>query len=161
MNLRISTAPHIHHPVTTQRLMIYVLLALLGTGIPVYVSERNNPWVMPDVKVTRMLRTLMYPTAKGLIFQTEMAKSFFPESIQAKGIVLKNPVDPGRIPAQYCGQREDVIVAAGRLSEQKNMPLLLKAFARFSPNHPEFPSTVLRPGETFRSRTEYHFGVEK
>lgn len=31
MNLRISTAPHIHHPVTTQRLMIYVLLALLPT----------------------------------------------------------------------------------------------------------------------------------
>jgi aldose 1-epimerase len=30
-----------------------------------------------------------------------------------------------------------------------------------SPNHPEFPSTVLRPGETFRSRTEYRFGVEK
>lgn len=29
---------------------IYVILALLGTGIPVYVSERNNPWVMPDVK---------------------------------------------------------------------------------------------------------------
>ena len=31
MNLRISTAPPIHHPVTTQRLMIYVLLALLPT----------------------------------------------------------------------------------------------------------------------------------
>lgn len=31
MNLRISTAPHIHHPVTTQRLMIYVLAALLPT----------------------------------------------------------------------------------------------------------------------------------
>ena len=31
MNLRISTAPHIHHPVTTQRLMIYVLLAMLPT----------------------------------------------------------------------------------------------------------------------------------
>ncbi len=30
-----------------------------------------------------------------------------------------------------------------------------------SPNHPEFPSTVLRPGETFRSRTEYRFGVSK
>ena len=26
-----------------------------------------------------------------------------------------------------------------------------------SPNHPEFPSTVLRPGETFRSHTEYRF----
>ena len=29
-----------------------------------------------------------------------------------------------------------------------------------SPNHPEFPSTVLRPGETFRSHTEYRFSAE-
>lgn len=29
-----------------------------------------------------------------------------------------------------------------------------------SPNHPEFPSTVLRPGEVFRSRTEYRFGAK-
>ena len=30
-----------------------------------------------------------------------------------------------------------------------------------SPNHPEFPTTVLRPGEVFRSHTEYRFGVTK
>ena len=30
-----------------------------------------------------------------------------------------------------------------------------------SPNRPEFPSTVLRPGETFRSTTEYRFGVRE
>jgi aldose 1-epimerase len=28
-----------------------------------------------------------------------------------------------------------------------------------SPNHPEFPTTVLRPGQTFRSRTVYAFSV--
>ena len=28
-----------------------------------------------------------------------------------------------------------------------------------SPNHPQFPSTVLRPGEKFKSHTEYRFGV--
>jgi aldose 1-epimerase len=28
-----------------------------------------------------------------------------------------------------------------------------------SPNRPQFPSTVLRPGETFRSRTEYRFSA--
>ena len=27
-----------------------------------------------------------------------------------------------------------------------------------SPNHPEFPTTVLRPGQTFRSTSEYRFG---
>ena len=133
---------------------IYVLLALLGTGIPVYVSERNNPWVMPDVKVTRILRKLMYPFARGLIFQTEMAKSFFPASLQAKGVVLKNPVDPGRIPQQYTGAWETVIVAAGRLSPQKNIPLLLKAFARFSPGHPEFTLRIFGEGELRQELTE-------
>ena len=29
-----------------------------------------------------------------------------------------------------------------------------------SPNHPEFPSTVLRPGEIFKSHTEYRFSAE-
>src|SRR5437868_475120 len=30
-----------------------------------------------------------------------------------------------------------------------------------SPNKPEFPSTVLRPGETYRSTTEHRFSIEK
>ncbi|HEY4369839.1 MAG TPA: hypothetical protein VGN07_21570 [Steroidobacteraceae bacterium] len=30
-----------------------------------------------------------------------------------------------------------------------------------SPNRPEFPSTVLAPGQTFRATTEYRFGVMK
>jgi len=29
-----------------------------------------------------------------------------------------------------------------------------------SPNHPEFPSTLLKPGETFKSKTIYKFGVK-
>lgn len=130
-----------------EEIAAYVLLALLGTGIPVYASERNNPWVMPDVKVTRILRTLMYPFAKGIIFQTRMAMSFFPESVRKKGVVLSNPVDAKRIPEQYCGQREKVIVAAGRLSKQKNVPLLLHAFAKFSPNHPEYCLRIFGEGE--------------
>lgn len=125
---------------------IYTLVALLGTGIPVYVSERNNPWVMPDVKITRLLRKIMYPFAEGIIFQTEMAKSFFPDSIQRKGIVLQNPVDAGRIPAQYTGEREKVIVGSGRLFKQKNFPLLLRAFARFSEHHPEYSLRIFGEG---------------
>jgi aldose 1-epimerase len=30
-----------------------------------------------------------------------------------------------------------------------------------SPNHPDFPSAVLRPGQTYKSRTVFTFGVEK
>lgn len=125
---------------------IYVILALLGTQIPVYVSERNNPWVMPDVKVTRILRKLMYPFAKGIIFQTEMAKSFFSKSIQKKGIVLGNPVDEERIPEPFRGEREKVIVAAGRLDRQKNFPLLINAFSLNVQKHPEYRLIIFGEG---------------
>lgn len=113
---------------------IYAILALVGTGIPVYVSERNNPWIMPDVKITRALRKIAYPFAKGIIFQTEMAKSFFSKRIQKKGIVLQNPVDATRIPEPYKGERKKRFVAVGRLEKQKNFPLLINAFAKFCEN---------------------------
>jgi len=29
-----------------------------------------------------------------------------------------------------------------------------------SPNHPEFPTTVLKPGETFTSQTIYRFSTK-
>ena len=30
-----------------------------------------------------------------------------------------------------------------------------------SPNHPEFPSTVLRPGQRYKSRTDFVFGIDR
>lgn len=129
---------------------IYVILALLGTGYPVYVSERNNPWVMPDVKITRFLRKIAYPFVKGVIFQTEMAKSFFPKYIQRKSVVLQNPVDGNRIPLPYEGKREKVIIAAGRLEKQKNFDLLIRAFARFSGEHPEYELYIYGEGQLRR-----------
>lgn len=125
---------------------IYVILALLGTRIPVFVSERNNPWVMPDVKVTRLLRTLMYPFVTGLVFQTEMAKSFFPKFIQKKGVVIGNPVDATRIPAPFQGKRKKVIVGAGRLDKQKNFSLLISAFAEFSKEVPGYELCIYGEG---------------
>lgn len=132
---------------------VYVILALLGTGIPVYVSERNNPWVMPDVKITRLLRKVAYQFASGVIFQTEMAKSFFSPRIQKKGVVLPNPVDDSRIPDPYEGVREKRFVAVGRLEPQKNFSLLIKAFAKFSKEVPEYKLTIYGEGQE-RSKLE-------
>ena len=125
---------------------IYVIAAMLGTGIPVVVSERNNPWVMPDRKITRILRRLMYPFAKGLIFQTQQAASFFPASQQKKGIVLPNPLDSSRLPAVYQGEREKTVVSAGRMEPQKNFTLLVEAFALFYKNHPDYKLVIYGEG---------------
>ena len=120
---------------------------MIGTGIPVFVSERNNPWVMPDVKITRLLRKAMYPLAKGIIFQTEMAKSFFPKYIQRKGIVIDNPVDVSRIPLLYEGSRNYTITAVGRLAPQKNFKLLINAFYMFSKMHDDYCLEIYGDGQ--------------
>lgn len=126
---------------------IFVIPALLGTKIPVVVSERNNPWVMPWKKETRLMRKLFYPFASGLIFQTEQAASFFPEKIRKKGIVLPNPLDLERIPKPWEGTRRKEIVGAGRLDKQKNFTLLIKSFAKFYKNHPDYVLTIYGEGK--------------
>jgi len=130
---------------------IYAILALVGTGIPVYVSERNNPWVMPDVKITRLLRKVAYPFAKGIVFQTEMAKSFFSPYIQKKGIVLQNPVDASRIPEPYTGERKKVFAAVGRLEPQKNFTMLIKAFSKFYKEEKDYKLVIYGEGRERRS----------
>ena len=56
-----------------------------------------------------------------------------------------------KLPAKAAGKH--LCAFAGLALETQHYP--------DSPNHPEFPSTVLRPGETFRSVTEYRFSVKK
>ena len=130
---------------------IYAILALIGTGIPVYVSERNNPWVMPDVKITRLLRKVAYPFAKGIIFQTQMAKSYFPQYIQKKGVVLQNPVDATRIPKPYLDERKKVFAAVGRLEPQKNFPMLINAFSEFHKEKKDYKLVIYGEGRERRN----------
>lgn len=125
---------------------IYVIGALLGSKIPVVVSERNNPWVMPNKKTTRIIRKFLYPYADGIIFQTNQAASFFSKKIQNKGIVLPNPLDSSRIPEPFTGERDKVIVGAGRFEPQKNFSLLIAAFKEFYQQHQDYKLVIYGDG---------------
>ncbi len=50
--------------------------------------------------------------------------------------------------------------SAGRLVRQGDALCLEPQHHPDAPNRPDFPSTVLRPGETFESATVYRFGVD-
>jgi len=126
---------------------IYVIPALFGVQVPVVVSERNNPWIMPWKKVSRFARKLFYPFAAGFIFQTEQAASFFSKRIRKKGVILPNPLDLERIPQPWEGERRKEIVGAGRLEKQKNFPLLIRAFAKFYQIHPDYKLIIYGEGE--------------
>ena len=126
---------------------IYVIPALFGVQVPVVVSERNNPWIMPWKKVSRFARKLFYPFAAGFIFQTEQAASFFSKRIRKKGVILPNPLDLERIPQPWEGERRKEIVGAGRLEKQKNFPLLIRAFAKFYRVHPDYKLVIYGDGK--------------
>lgn len=61
--------------------------------------------------------------------------------------------------ANYLGER---VIGRGGKPFTKNGAFCLET-QHFpdSPNQPEFPNTILRPGETFRSQTVYKFSVRK
>lgn len=125
---------------------IFVLLSLVGIDIPIVVSERNNPWVMPWKKTTRILRKVIYPFAAGFIFQTEQASSFFPRYIREKSIVLPNPLELEKIPTPYNGERKKIIIGVGRLEKQKNFALLIEAFGKFYENHTDYSLKIYGEG---------------
>lgn len=133
---------------------IYTCLASVGLGVPVIVSERNDPVRDCPSKVRRFVRNVSYRLASGFIFQTKEAKEHFHAKIQSKSTVIPNPVKDG-LPFAQLDNREKTVVAAGRLSKQKNYPMMLEAFALFAQTYPQYRLNIYGEGEIEAALKEY------
>lgn len=112
--------------------------SLIGTGIPLLVSVRNDPKkdYAPYPKKCRF----MTKKAAGCVFQTPDAKKFFEESLQKKSKIIWNPLDEKYLCNQEAPakQRDKTIVTVGRITRQKNQLLLLEAFWEICDEFPEY-----------------------
>lgn len=124
---------------------IYTRIASVGLGIPVIVSERNDPVRDCTERLKKIARDLCYRLASGVIFQTKDAQEYFSKAIQKKSVVIPNPVKDD-LPFADLPNREKTVVAAGRLMPQKNYPMMLKAFRQFADNHPEYQLHIYGDG---------------
>jgi aldose 1-epimerase len=62
----------------------------------------------------------------------------------------------------YVGNFLDGSITVGGKPCEKHFGLCLETqHYPDSPNHPDYPTTVLRPGETYRQTTVYKFSVQK
>ena len=106
-------------------------------GVPVIVSDRNDPEKEYASLKNRLLMKLLYRRAEGFVFQTRRQKEYFTRKIQEKSVVIYNPVAPKfATSAPDSGRDGKMLISYGRLTPQKNHRLLLEAFAEAAKERP-------------------------
>ena len=114
----------------------------------VVVSVVADPKMEYYTGAMRFLAKTGFCFADGIVFQTEEAKRFFPKGVQKKSIILPNSLNPAFLKPRYEGERKKEIVAVGRLDENKNHAMLLRAFAGIAEQFPDYTVTVYGEGES-------------
>lgn len=137
-----------------------VILAFLGKNnlmaiatsafLPVrtVVSVRGEPTMEYEGKLMQFLAKFMFRFADGVVLQTKQALGFFPKRVQKKAMVLPNPLNPDFLKHRPAVEKEDLIVAAGRLDENKNHAMLIHAFAKIAAEYPNMKLIIYGEGDS-------------
>lgn len=120
------------------------LIACAGLPNKVVVSERNDPARVGSGFPKGWLRERLYRRADLLVCQTDEAASYF--SSKVRKCVILNPLKDG-LPAPYTGVRRKAVVTFCRLERQKNLPMLIRAFARFHEEYPDYTLEIYGDGK--------------
>lgn len=122
----------------------YGLTCAYNNSVSYITSMRNDPVHDKLSIVERLLRSLNFKYAKAVIFQTDVIRDYFPEGVRRHGYIIKNPL-PSNLP--LCkDERKKKIVAVSRLEQQKNIPMLLRAFCKVVKFHPEYVLEIYGDG---------------
>jgi len=143
------------HPHVTisfiDRMNVLVLLSLLGTRIPVIVTERADPDITPCGQPWGFLRRCLYPLAALLVSISHGVDRKFSWLAASKRAVVHNPLWPktteeGAKDSPMLSPSRKHVVALGRLSSEKGFHLLIRAFAAIADENPEWDLTIIGEG---------------
>lgn len=116
---------------------------LASRGLPnrVIFSERCDPAMLMKKRYGKKFIEKYYRRADAAVFQSGSARDGYPAEIAKKGVVIPNLLKSG-LPEPFTGERSKRIVTFCRISYQKNLPLLIDAFALFRKKHPAYTLAV-------------------
>lgn len=89
----------------------------------------------------------LFARADRIVCQNESQRQYFPKGLQGKTAVIKNPVGEAFCRPRYEGVRPQKIVAVGRLDENKNHQMLIRAFQKVHARFPDALLTIYGEGE--------------
>lgn len=127
------------------------IIATRGMNVKTIISVRNDPQKEYGSFLTRFLAKHLLPFADGCVFQTEEAKNWFPSRLQKKSKIIFNPVSNVFYQTERHETREETVVTCGRLTKQKNHPLLIWAFHEVVREHPRARLLIYGQGEEKKS----------
>ncbi len=134
-----------------------VLLAARGLPNKIIISERGDPKRLIKSRYGYKFIEKFYPRADSAVFQTDDAKNTYPGNISVKGRVIFNPIN-GSLPEAYHGGRNKNITTFCRISWEKNLQMLIRAFSII---HDIFPDYYLRIiGQTSNAQNDVLIDVE-
>lgn len=116
-------------------------------NIPVAVSVRAEPSEEYYNSWMRFMARHLFARADGVILQTKKCFDFFPEKVRKKAVILKNPVSRVFFRTRFEGEREKTIVAVGRIDENKNHEMLIRAFAQIARDFPDYRLIIYGDGD--------------
>lgn len=122
-----------------------LLYCNLSNIAPIIYSLRIDPAKVLKQRIKGKMCLFSYRRANAIVFQTRDAKNSFEEKIQKKGVVIGNPLTSD-LPYWNGTNCKREIITACRLTEQKNIPLMLEAFSEFHKTHPEFKLKIYGKG---------------
>ncbi len=115
--------------------------------IKVAVSVRGDPTMEYEGKLMQFIARFVFRFADGVVLQTEQARALFPRAVRRKSAILPNPLNPQFLNRETCADRENLIVAAGRLDANKNHAMLIHAFAKIADEYPQMRLVIYGEGE--------------
>ena len=129
----------------------YIWAAGLFRNERVILSERNDP-ARKQPLLKRAFTRFCYRRAWGVVFQTLYASGFFKDDVK-RCAVIANPAPTG-LPLWDAERHDRTVINCCRLTSQKNLPLLLRAFAVFQKTHPDYRLEIYGDGNLEESLRE-------
>lgn len=108
----------------------YIFLAAHHLNIKSIFSLRIDPLDLSTDLLSTLCQKIVYRNATFCVFQTEVVYQSMPFEVRKKSVVIPNPILTELPEPKSLECRKPYIVCVGRLSEEKNQALLLKAYAK-------------------------------
>ena len=106
----------------------YAVFATVGVRTKSVISIRNYPPFLFPTYLKKFYARALFNYSDGAVFQTVTAQEWFPKRLQRKSKIIFNPI----LEKFYQVNRAVIsgqIVASGRLTAQKNYPLMIRAIS--------------------------------